>query len=92
MYKNGFGIDNPLMVAIKPNQRRSATNVLCMPDHIYNKACIDLAATREIFYSASSMKDLLKKAKLDAIISFLKAVGLDGKVLKSDNSENYWIK
>ena len=50
--------------------------------------CIDLAPTREIFYSTSILKELFKKAKVDTIISFLKA-GIYRNFFKSDNSENY---
>ena len=38
------------------------------------------------------MKELFKKARVDALIYFLKEVGLYGKIQRSDNSENYWIK
>ena len=44
--------------------------------------CIDLTPTRERFYNASSMKELFKKTEVDAIISFLKAVNLYGKIYR----------
>ena len=47
--------------------------------------CIVLAPTRERFYNASSRKELLKKTtKVDAIIPFLKPVGLYGKILRTN--------
>ena len=42
--------------------------------------CIDLAPIIERFYNVSCMKELLKKTKVDAMMSFLKAVGLYGKI------------
>ena len=42
--------------------------------HVLTK-CTDLAPTREIFYNPSNMKEPFKKAKVDAIIPFPKAVG-----------------
>ena len=45
--------------------------------------CIELATTRETFYNASCMKELFKKkkkkTKMDAMMSFLKPVGPNGK-------------
>ena len=50
-----------------------------VPDCIHVlTVCIDLAPIKEIFYNTK--KELLKKAKVDAIISFLKAVGLYRKI------------
>ena len=51
--------------------------------------CMDFAPIREIFYSASNMKELFKKTKNDALICIRKAECLYGKKFKSDNSENY---
>ena len=49
--------------------------------------CSDLASSREIFYSASNLKELFKQALVDAIIYILKAVSVCEKKLNSDNSE-----
>ena len=46
---------------------------------------IDLASTREIFYNASYMKNYIKKTEVSAIMSFLKAVGLYGKIKKHNH-------